>query len=187
MGTSKTWVMLGERTSEEVSYERAAALRKRGIEYVQAEIRRIDAAKREAETSRGVWRGDYLVIALGADMDMGLIPGLSEAVHTFYTLEGAVRLREALKDFRGGRVVLPIPRTLFKCPSAPYETAFLLEHKLKMRGLQDRAHLTSPPSKPRRWRRQAREWARSFATRCRNATSPSTRRSAQRPWMVGGA
>jgi sulfide:quinone oxidoreductase len=98
MGTTKTWVMLGERTSGEVSYERVAALRKRGIEYVQAEIRRIYAAKREEETSRGVWRGDYLVIALGADMDMGLVPGLPEVAHTFYTLEGAVRLRDALQE-----------------------------------------------------------------------------------------
>lgn len=142
MGTTKTWVMLGERTPEEVSHELADALRKRGIQYVQAEIRQIDAAKREAETSQGVWRGDYLVIALGADMDMGLVPGLKEAAHTFYTLDGAVRLRDALKDFRGGRIVLLIPRAPFKCPPAPYEAAFLLDHQLKMRGLRNKAHLS---------------------------------------------
>lgn len=39
-------------------------------------------------------------------MGTSLFPGLSEAAHTFYTLEGAVRLRDALKDFRGGRIVL---------------------------------------------------------------------------------
>ena len=75
------------------------------------------------------------MIALGADLDLNAVPGLAEAAQSFYTLDGAVRLRAALGRFTGGRIVLLIPRVPFKCPPAPYEAAMLLHAALERRGI----------------------------------------------------
>ena len=40
---------------------------------------------------------DYLVVATGASLVPGEVPGLVEGAHEFYSLEGALRLREALR------------------------------------------------------------------------------------------
>src|SRR5262249_34721960 len=77
-----------------------------------------------------------LVLALGAELDLGVVPGLEPAAQTFYTLEGAVRLRAALGRFDGGRIMVLIPRTPFKCPPAPYEAAMMLHATLARRGIR---------------------------------------------------
>lgn len=133
-GATKPWVMLGYKTIADVCHSRDA-LAQRGIDFLHTQIRQIDLAKGEIMTDRGAQRGDYLVIALGADYDMSAIPGLA-AAHEFYTLEGAARLREALRDFRQGDLVVLVPRAPFKCPPAPYEAAMLMHHSLKEKGLR---------------------------------------------------
>lgn len=133
-GAAKPWVMLGHKTIDEVCYPRDA-LAGRGIEFLHTQVRRIDLAKGEVATDRGTQRGDYLVIALGADYDMSAIPGLA-AAHEFYTLEGAPRLRDALRGFKQGDLVMLVPRTPFKCPPAPYEAAMLMHHALTEKGLR---------------------------------------------------
>ncbi len=126
--------MLGHKTIDDVCYPRDA-LGRRGIEFLHTQVRRIDLAKGDVATDRGTQRGDYLVIALGADYDMSAIPGLA-AAHEFYTLEGAARLRDALREFKQGDLVMLVPRTPFKCPPAPYEAAMLLHHALTEKGLR---------------------------------------------------
>ena len=51
----------------------------------------------------------------GADYDMGLVPGLEAAAYEFYSLAGAARLRDALRAFDGGDLVVLVPRAPFKC------------------------------------------------------------------------
>ena len=135
-GATKPWVMLGQKTIAEVSYSREA-LRSRGIDLMETKIQRIDMVKGEITTSQGVLRGDYAIIALGADYDMTLVPGLDHAAHEFYTLEGAARLHDRLRDFNHGDLVVLIPRAPFKCPPAPYEGAMLMHHALQARGVRD--------------------------------------------------
>ena len=135
LGAPKTWVMLGERTVAQVTRP-LDSLRKRGIGLMQAEVQRIDAAKREVQTSKGPLKADYLVIALGAHLNLAAVPGLEQAAHTFYTMEGAVRLGEALKAFKGGDLVILNPRMPIQCPPAPYEVAMHLHHLFEARGIR---------------------------------------------------
>jgi sulfide:quinone oxidoreductase len=140
VGAAKTWVMLGERRAEAVSVPRARLVPD-GVTVVRAEVLGIDAARREAETATGRLLCDHLVLALGAELDPGAVPGLASAAHTFYTLDGAKRLRSALEAFDGGRVVLLIPRVPFMCPPAPYEAAMLLHDAFERRGIRGRTTL----------------------------------------------
>jgi len=132
---SLLWLMVGERRSSSITRD-YSGLQQRGIEVVQASVTAIDAAAAEVRTDAGTVGYDYLVVALGASLDPGRLPGLAE--HTFhpYDLASAERLRDALAGFKGGRVVVAIASLPYKCPAAPYETAMLIDGFLRRRGLR---------------------------------------------------
>ena len=141
VGATKTWMMLGGKTPAEITRSRESLLPP-DIVFHQAEIEQIDLTRGIITTSRNELTAQCLVIALGADVTMDVIPGLSTAASTFYTFDGALHLMGVLKHFAGGEIVILIPRTPFKCPPAPYEAAMLLDHTLKQRGLRDRTRLS---------------------------------------------
>ena len=71
---------------------------------------------------------------MGADYDMAATPGFEEGGYEYYTLAGAERLRDALADFAGGRVLVSVLGQPFKCPPAPFEGAFLLHEHFQQLG-----------------------------------------------------
>jgi sulfide:quinone oxidoreductase len=85
---------------------------------------------------------DYLVVATGARLVPDLIGGLAEGAHHFYSLEGALRLREALRSFDGGRLLVGIAGIPYKCPPAPIEFVLMVEEHLRHRGIRDRSTVT---------------------------------------------
>ena len=140
VGAGKTWVMLGERTMEQISRPRKNLL-DRGIGFLESNILSIDLERKVVATGSETLRWDYLVIALGADLNLASVPGLAEGAQTFYTLEGAQRLQDVLRDFNGGDLAILIPKMPIKCPPAPYEAAMLLRHAFEVRGLADRVRI----------------------------------------------
>ena len=139
IGAGKTWIMLGERTGEEISRPRSELLDP-GVRFIQANIVGLDLSQRTVATDKETLRWDRLVIALGADLNVDRVPGLA-AAHTFYTVEGAQRLKAVLERFAGGEIAMLIPKVPFKCPPAPYEAAILLHHALESRGLAGKARV----------------------------------------------
>lgn len=137
---SLLWLMIGWREPEQIQADLSRLARK-GIEFVQADIEAIDPSHRRVRTSAGEFTGDYLVVALGAQPAPELRPGFAEGAHTPYTLDGATRLREALGEFRGGRVVVAVAGLPYKCPAAPYETAIMIDAYLRGRGLRNQTEL----------------------------------------------
>jgi sulfide:quinone oxidoreductase len=140
VGAGKTWIMLGERTYEQISEPRAALLAP-GVRFVEARVLGLDLSNRTVSMENNTLQWDHLVIALGADLDLTKVPGLAEAAHTFYTVEGAQRLRAVLERFPGGDLAILIPKVPFMCPPAPYEAAMLLHHAFESRGLADKTRV----------------------------------------------
>jgi sulfide:quinone oxidoreductase len=140
VGAGKTWIMLGERTFEQISQARASLL-DAGVRFLQADVTAIDLADRKIATGVETLVWDYLVVALGADLNEAGVPGLAETAHTFYTVEGAERLRPVLERFAGGDLAILIPKAPFKCPPAPYEAAMMLHHAFERRGLAGKARI----------------------------------------------
>jgi len=83
-----------------------------------------------------------MVVALGADLDPAATPGLVEAGREFYTIDGAFAGRDVLDSFGGGRVIIGVTSTPFKCPPAPSETALMLHDYLVERGLRDASQIS---------------------------------------------
>jgi sulfide:quinone oxidoreductase len=137
LGASLLRVIVGERSPDEIARP-VAALARRGIEVVHAEIERIDPVGRRVVVGGRELGADYLVVALGADLDPSAVPGLSDAGHSFYTLEGAVALRDALARFQGQRLIVLTAAPAYKCPAAPYEAALLIEWRLRQRGVREK-------------------------------------------------
>jgi sulfide:quinone oxidoreductase len=140
VGAGKTWIMLGERTFDDISRPRESLLDP-GVHLLQATVTHIDPTERTVTADGRSLHWDHLVIALGATLNPGIVPGLAETAHTFYTVAGAQRLRGALEDFTSGDIVILIPRVPFKCPPAPYEAALLLRTALAERTAGDAARI----------------------------------------------
>ncbi len=141
MGFSKLDVMFGRTKADAVRHPYADIVRP-GVRFVQSTIRSIDPVGRSVETDAGRFEGDVLVVALGADIHPEATPGLTEAGLDFYTPAGAFAARDVLDSFRGGRVVIGVTSTPFKCPPAPSETALMLHDFLTERGLRERSEIS---------------------------------------------
>ncbi len=105
-------------------------------------IRAIDPHGKRVETDAGSFDADILVVALGADLHPEATPGLVEGGYEFYTVAGAFALRDVLAEFDGGRVIVAVTSTPFKCPPAPSETALLMHDFLTDRGLRDASSIS---------------------------------------------
>ena len=135
-GFSKLDVMFGRATPSSVLHP-YRDIDKPGLTFVRATVDSIDPVARRVETDGGAFEGDILVVALGAELHPGETPGLVEGGSEFYTVAGAFALRDELALFPGGRVVIGVTSTPFKCPPAPSETALLMHDYLSARGLRD--------------------------------------------------
>ncbi len=136
MGFSKLDVMFGRTTADAVRHSYADIV-KPGVRFVQSTIRSIDPVGRSVETDAGRFAADVLVVALGADLDPAATPGLVEAGIDYYTAAGAFAARDVLDSFGGGRVIVGVTSTPFKCPPAPSETALMMHDFLVRRGLRE--------------------------------------------------
>ena len=139
-GFSKLDVMFGRAVPDQVRHPYADIV-KPGVRFVQTAIRSIDPAARTVDTEAGAFEADVLVVALGADLDPAATPGLLEGGHEFYTVAGGFAAREVLERFEGGRVVIGVLSTPYKCPPAPSETALLLHEYLLARGLREQSEI----------------------------------------------
>lgn len=139
--SSFLWVMMGWREPAAISRP-LAAMSARGIEFRQATIEAIDPAARSVVTDGGTVEYDYLVVALGAQLDQETMPALVRAGSTPYTLDGAQELRREWQHFAAGSVAVVIADLPFKCPAAPYEAALLLDAGFRENGVRDQIDLT---------------------------------------------
>jgi sulfide:quinone oxidoreductase len=148
-GFSKLEVMMGRRTADEIRLP-YREIRKPSVEFRQETITTVDPVARRVTTDAGSYDADFLVVALGADYDMAATPGLEEGGHEYYTVAGAERLRDALADFRGGKVLVSILGQPFKCPPAPFEGSFLLHELFTQKGIRDDVQMatTFPMKRP---------------------------------------
>lgn len=137
---SLLWLMVGRRRRDQIERPLRELLAPR-VELVQAEVTSIDPAARTIETSAGGFKGDALVVALGAEPDRDAIPGYREAALDFFSPDGAAACARALDRFKGGRVVVTVAALPYKCPAAPYEAALLLDDELRRRGLRERSEI----------------------------------------------
>lgn len=140
-GYSKLDVMFGHKSASSVKYP-YSKVNKAGVQFRRESISSVDPVNRRVTTHKGSYEADVLVIALGADYDIGATPGLAEAGYEFYTFEGAERVREILPSFKQGHAIVGVCSFPFKCPPAPSETALLLHEYLVRQGVREKCKIS---------------------------------------------
>jgi sulfide:quinone oxidoreductase len=141
------FVPFGLAQAEDIVRSRRKQLRA-GVEFRLGEVDRVETAASTVHLADGSSVPyDVLVVASGAtlllDETEGLTgPGWGAKTFSFYTLEGAVALSEALRAFDHGRLVVNIIDMPIKCPVAPLEFCFLLDWYLRERGVRSEVEIT---------------------------------------------
>lgn len=137
---SSLWVMFGLRKPEEIKKD-LSQLEKHGIKFINEEILKIDPANKIVKTDKRELGYDYLIISLGAallpETVSGLVDALENNAYNLYDLDGVIKIRDALKNFSRGDIIVLICSSPFKCPAAPYETAFLLNYFFNEKGIRE--------------------------------------------------
>jgi sulfide:quinone oxidoreductase len=136
------YVALGQANGRWLARDERNLLDKR-VDLVIETADRIDPATQTVHfASGGSIAYDYLVLATGSRLVPEQIPGFIGAGQEFYSLPGALRLREELRRFKGGRVLVGVTGIPYKCPPAPVEFTLMLEDQLRRRGLRERSEVT---------------------------------------------
>jgi sulfide:quinone oxidoreductase len=135
-GFSKLDVLFGRKTKADIllPYDQIS---REGVEFRQERVTSIDPDSRHVRTDAGSYDADILVIALGADYDFAATPGFADGGVEYYSVAGAERMHDVVRDFSSGRILIGILGHPFKCPPAPFEGALLLHDHFVERGLRD--------------------------------------------------
>lgn len=135
----------GKSELADVSFDLRKTLLNRRINFIEAEVARIDPFERNVTIAHGEVEGklpyDYLVFALGRRLATERITGFYEHAHHLLNVDKAISFGKAVKRFHEGRAVfgqcagarLPVP---------VYESAFALARRLEEKGERDRVRLT---------------------------------------------
>lgn len=136
---SLLWLMVGLRKSSQV-FRPTSKLAKENIELVQGAIEQVDPSTKTVRVNGKEYKGDYLVISLGAEQVTE--HNLDKSGFDFYTLAGAEGFYEKLKTFKGGKIVVLVPSLPFKCPAAPYEASLLIQDFINKNGLGNKTEIS---------------------------------------------
>jgi len=115
------------------------------VEFVVDTVVKIEPSQRKVQTMLGQYDYDWLVISTGCTIEPseveGMLDGWQKDIFDFYTLEGALALRQRLKYFNQGKVVLNIAEFPYKCPIAPLEFVFMSDWFFIANGVRDRVEI----------------------------------------------
>lgn len=119
-----------------------------GVNLINESIERIDPKESCVYMRKGDrLHYDVLIIATGTDIAPEEINGMNGAqwhksVFDFYTFKGALALRDKLRGWNGGKLVVHITEMPIKCPVAPLEFAFLADSFFKNKMMRDDVEIT---------------------------------------------
>lgn len=120
----------------------------KGVNWVKEKIDRIDAKTNKVLLeNKAELDYDILIIATGTKTAPDEVEGMQGSgwykdIFDFYTFEGAKALRDKLRTFKGGKVLVHICEMPIKCPVAPLEFAFLADAFFEQKGIRDKVDLT---------------------------------------------
>ncbi len=140
---------LGEVELEEIRAPAKRIAELYDTEFVLGEVTGIDPQNKKVKVGNDEYSYDYLFLCTGVSYDFEKVPGLKEHGYHTYTLDGALKLKEALKDFNGGKVLLLAPEFPFRCAGLPFELAGKLLYLATKKGVDANVTITLPASKER--------------------------------------
>jgi sulfide:quinone oxidoreductase len=142
------WTLVGAGVfPKEQSEREESAFIPKGADWIQDYV-----AELQPEQNCVVTRGgrrityDYLVIALGIQVDWNKIPGLAEGVGTKqicsnYSYQQVDYTWECVSNFKGGTALFTMPNTAVKCGGAPQKIMYLADDHFRKSGVRDKSNV----------------------------------------------
>ncbi|MEQ1625147.1 MAG: FAD/NAD(P)-binding oxidoreductase [Sediminibacterium sp.] len=118
------------------------------VDLITEQISKIDGKTSVVKLANGKDLAyDLLIIATGSKIAPEETEGMmgeqwQKSVFDFYTFEGALALRNKLRNWEGGNLVIHITEMPIKCPVAPLEFAFLADAFFKDKQMRDKVNIT---------------------------------------------
>lgn len=137
----------GKCETKDVSFDLRNAMLDRRVNFIEAEVARIDPFEKKVSIAHGEVEGnlfyDYLVFALGRRLATERISGFYEHAHHLLNLDKALKFGKALANFHEGRAVIGQCEGT-RLPVPVYETALALSRLLEERGERVQITVVSP-------------------------------------------
>lgn len=117
------------------------------VKYIQKKIEKILPEENKVELEGETLKYDVLIIATGCKIapeeTNGLVgPLWKKDIFDFYTYEGSLALRDKLRNWQGGKLLVHITEMPIKCPVAPLEFSFLADSYFRDKGMRDKVEIT---------------------------------------------
>src|SRR3990172_1633368 len=146
------WVAIGTKTVADISFDLDRPLKRKGIGFVEAEVRRIDPDQRNGHTDTEAYDYDILLIATGHRSANEVVPGLGPFDGPGHSLMSPPEAEEArdgwarFLDDPGPVVVGCAPGA--SCIGPAYEFVFEIHHMLKRRRLRHKVPIVFVTPEP---------------------------------------
>lgn len=117
------------------------------VHLIKEKIEKIDPEENVVRLSNDKFLPyDILIIATGARIAPEEVQGMNgkewqKSIFDFYTFEGALALRNKLREWQGGKLVVHITEMPIKCPVAPLEFSFLADSYFKHKKMRDKVEI----------------------------------------------
>lgn len=135
----------GKCEREDVSFDLRHALLNQRVNFIEAEVARIDPFERNVSIAHGEVEGrlgyDYLVFALGRRLATERLHGFYEYAHHLLNIDKAIKFGKAVKTFKEGRAVFGQCRGA-RLPVPVYESALALASLLEENGDRESVRIT---------------------------------------------
>jgi sulfide:quinone oxidoreductase len=140
------WTLVGAGVfPKEQSEREEAALIPPDMDWIRDTVAAFEPAENRVTLSSGeVVRYDYLVVALGIQIDWRKITGLEEAlgrdgVCSNYAYRYVDYTWQCVREFRGGTALFTMPNTAVKCGGAPQKIMYLADDYFRKSGVRARS------------------------------------------------
>lgn len=146
---SLPWLSMGWRKKEDITVPLEPILSRKGIEFVRAEARGVDAQGSKVITSVSEMPYDYLVIATGPALAFDEVPGFEANARCIFTLPLAERAKQAWDEFleSPGPIVVGAVQGV-SCFGPAYEYVFEADAELKRRRARHNVPIIFVTSEP---------------------------------------
>lgn len=149
---SLPWLAMGWRKAEDITVPLKPILERKGITFINEEVKGVDAESSKVVTASKEIPYDYLVIATGPSLAFEEVPGLGpDKGHTecIFTLEQAERANKAWNKFLEdpGAIVTGSVQGV-SCFGPPYEYAFEIDYELRRMKIRHKAPIVFVTSEP---------------------------------------
>ncbi len=142
------WTLVGAGVfPKQLSERQESAFIPKGADWIQDAVAEFRPQENCVVTREGRRIGyDFLVVALGIQLDWDKIPGLQEnlgrnGVCSNYSYQSVDYTWECVRNFAGGTALFTMPDTPVKCGGAPQKIMYLAEDHFRRAGVRDRSRI----------------------------------------------